>query len=178
MNINAKDFVPKMTTSFVPKMIKPSYFWKPNYNYGFLSQWYPSQFQDANGNKFANAEQYMMFGKANLFGDTAMKKVILATTDPSKIKALGRKIKNFNDDVWNEFKYKIVCDGNYLKFSQNPQLKQELLKTGNAILAEASPYDTIWGIGLDPSSAIKGMKWNGENLLGKALMEVRERLMK
>ena len=66
--------------------------------------------------------------------------------------------------------------GNKAKFSQNPDLKEFLLSTGDAILVEASPYDKIWGIGLDKEQAMKGTveQWQGENLLGCALMEVRD----
>ena len=68
--------------------------------------------------------------------------------------------------------------GNIAKFGQNPALKEFLLSTGDALIAEASPYDTIWGIGLDRDTALKGTvdQWKGENLLGCVLMDVRDRL--
>ena len=50
--------------------------------------------------------------------------------------------------------------------------------TGDSVLVEASPYDNIWGIRLAASSpeAQDPMKWRGQNLLGFALMEVRDEL--
>lgn len=64
------------------------------------------------------------------------------------------------------------------KFSQNDYLKNLLLGTDDAILAECSPYDRIWGIGLaidDPRVQDPSM-WRGENLLGRMLMDVRHQL--
>ena len=51
-------------------------------------------------------------------------------------------------------------------------------QTGDSVLVEASPYDAIWGIRLAASSpeAQDPMKWRGQNLLGFALMEVRDEL--
>jgi hypothetical protein len=64
------------------------------------------------------------------------------------------------------------------KFGQNSRLKATLLSTENKIIVEASPYDTIWGIGLyhEDDRVLDEKNWKGMNLLGKALMEVREKL--
>ena len=72
-------------------------------------------------------------------------------------------------------KYDVVKNGNRAKFEQNPDLKKLLLATGNAILAEASPKDKIWGIGLDAQTAESTdmSEWPGQGLLGRALMELR-----
>ena len=84
--------------------------------------------------------------------------------------------KNPSNRVRDARKYDIVVEGNKAKFSQNDDLKEYLLSTGDAILVEASPYDRIWGIGLYPGQAAKGSidQWRGLNLLGAALMEVRD----
>lgn len=68
--------------------------------------------------------------------------------------------------------------GNFLKFSQNEKLKEFLLSTDNKIIVEASPYDAIWGIGMleTDRDAQNPLLWKGENLLGFALMEVRNEL--
>lgn len=148
-------------------------FWK---SYPF-SQWSPSKFI-VDDIKYSNTEQYMMAEKARLFKDYDIEKKIMNTTTPAVMKALGRKIANFDQSVWDQYKYQIVVCGNYAKFSQNSNIKQILLDTGDAIIAEASPYDKIWGIGLLPThkDAQNPNKWKGENLLGKALMEVRSKL--
>lgn len=120
----------------------------------------------------------MMAQKANVFGDKEVMTQILAETDQMTIKKLGRLVRNYDDNVWTEKRFQIVVDGNLAKFSQNDDLQQFLLSTGDKIIVEASPKDRIWGIGFDEFApeATNPALWNGENLLGFALMEVRDRL--
>ena len=115
-----------------------------------------------------------MWEKQQLFNPTniLLENNILETTNPAIIRNLGRFVQNFNQTVWDTKKYDIMKRGLIEKFSQNINLKKALLDTNDAILVEASPYDTIWGIGLSEKDA-KNKKWRGENLLGKALMDVR-----
>ena len=122
----------------------------------------------------------MMAQKALLFNDNEIFNEIMKANHPKEYKELGRKIKNFSDLKWNENKYQIVLKGNIAKFSQNEKLKAFLLNTGIKILVEASPYDKIWGIGLsaDQENIENPLTWNGENLLGFALMEVRDLISK
>jgi ribA/ribD-fused uncharacterized protein len=135
---------------------------------------------------FYNAVQYMMYNKAILFGDWATANQIIACRNPKLIISYGRNVGKKNDtwdqEVWDEEKFKIVVDGNFLKFSQNPVLKKLLLSTSNSYIAEASNIDNIWGIGISENhiDAKDHTKWNeyGQNLLGKALMEVRFRIRK
>jgi len=123
-------------------------------------------------------EQYMMHQKALTFGDTDTAKLIMKAEHPKDQKALGRQVKNFDKAKWDTVSIGIVYKGNYAKFSQNDELGDELLATGNKILVEASPYDTIWGIGMgekepginDPAN------WKGLNLLGWSIMLVRKEL--
>ena len=116
--------------------------------------------------------------KAEVFGDEEVKREILSCSDPKQIKALGRKVRNFDDTVWNKVKYSIVLNGNYLKFSQNEALREFLLATGDDVLVEASPYDAVWGIRMSANSpdAQNPLKWRGHNLLGFALMEARDEI--
>lgn len=153
-------------------------FWKTTYGSiqkGCLSQWQNSPFT-INTQHYHCMEQYMMSQKASLFGDSEIMQQILSCSDPKKIKALGRKVKGFDDAVWNKAKYSIVLNGNYHKFIQNPELKDFLLNTGDKILVEASPLDGVWGIRMAESdeNAHNPLKWRGQNLLGFALMEVRD----
>ncbi|KUL41207.1 NADAR family protein [Actinoplanes awajinensis] len=142
-----------------------------------LSQWSPEGFT-VDGIRFATAEHYMMWGKATLFGDTAMAAQILACGHPRQAKTLGGRVARFDQQVWNDHRVAIVVTGNLAKFHQNPDLGTFLAGTGTRVLVEASPMDRIWGIGLtrdDPRADDPG-RWRGLNLLGFALMEVRARL--
>ena len=140
-----------------------------------MSQWFMSPFY-VYATKYCCMEQFMMASKACLFNDKETFDRILQSSDPKEIKALGRQVKNFDKETWDKAKYLVVLNGNYRKFTQNPALRDYLLSTGNHFLVEASPYDCIWGIGLsaDDPHALEPSQWKGENLLGSALMEVRD----
>ena len=127
---------------------------------------------------YCSAEQFMMAEKARTFGDDETLEKILSARLPRRIKGLGREVKGFNGKKWDSVKFEIVVRGNMAKFSQNRALLSFLLGTGDAMLVEASPYDCIWGVGLKESDRdiLDPDKWKGENLLGKALMEVRSKL--
>jgi len=116
--------------------------------------------------------------KARLFGADDIRRQILQSGNPGQAKALGRQIIGFKDDVWNAHRFDIVCQANRAKFSQHDDLKAFLLQTGNRVLVEASPMDSIWGIGLaqDDPRAENPLQWQGLNLLGFALMKVRDQL--
>lgn len=132
------------------------------------------------GSVYLTAEHWMMAAKARLFGDEEIARQIIRTTDPGAAKKLGRKVKAFDPGIWDAHKFDIVVEGNFHKFSTHAALKNFLLATGSSILVEASPLDTIWGIGLtqeDPC-VYDPTKWLGENLLGFALMQVRDQLLK
>ena len=140
-----------------------------------LSQWYDCHFE-VDGVQYHTTEQYMMASKARLFKDDEVCREIMNANHPHDYKKLGRMVHGFESEPWDSRKSEIVVEGNKAKFSQNPDLKDFLLSTGDAILVEASPYDKIWGIGLDRETAMKVTvdQWQGENLLGCALMEVRD----
>lgn len=142
-----------------------------------LSQWYDCYFE-IDGIVYHTTEQYMMATKAKLFNDDEIFDEIMKAYSPAEYKKLGRKIRGYEQSIWDASKYDIVLRGNIAKFSQNLELMEFLLSTGDAILAEASPYDKIWGIGLDRESALKGgvRDWDGENMLGCILMDTRDRL--
>lgn len=183
-------------------------FWKPQEANGFYSQWFASKMvfnqkiydelpTDIKGLKIFEtypkvidafmetgtyncAEQFMMLGKALIFEDKTVAVQIMRTTDPSTQKNLGRKVKNFNTEIWMEVAMDVVTLGSYLKFSQNLKLRQLMLESGNAVLIEASPFDNTWGIGLNPDNPkiVNRKNWKGKNLLGECLMRTRVILSK
>lgn len=144
-----------------------------------FSQWWPCEFEH-NGNTYQSSEHWMMAEKARLFNDLEIVEQVLEADSAAKAKALGRKVKGFDPIIWDKHKYEIVIKGNLLKFNQNEELKNYLIGTRNRILTEASPVDPVWGIGFasDHQNAQNPEKWRGENLLGFALMEVRDELIK
>lgn len=156
-------------------MEKYTYFWKEQSPY---SQWHLKDFTVDNIT-FNCAEQYMMYQKALTFGDQQIAAAILREPKQAKQKALGRKVKNFNSEIWDEVSKQVVYDGNYAKFTQNPELLKQLLATKGTILVEASPFDSIWGIGLrasDPRAKYR-QSWQGENRLGFILTTLRDNLL-
>lgn len=123
----------------------------------------------------SNSEQYMMWRKAELFGDAEMAAAILQERNPGKVKALGRRVRNFDKDKWDAVARQCVRDGVVLKFRQNAALRDVLLATGEKMMVEASPTDAIWGIGLSEERALSTppAQWPGTNWLGLVLNEAR-----
>ncbi|KAJ9621274.1 hypothetical protein H2203_007326 [Taxawa tesnikishii (nom. ined.)] len=178
----------------------PVFFWRETEEpYGFLSQWYECAFEHE-ATTYASAEMWMMVQKARLFGgivrltermtavidapfenmqDTAAK--MLDTKVPAEHQRLGRQVNNYDGKKWDANKSRIVEEGNWLKFTSSKEsvpLRQKLLDTGDRELVETSPVDRIWGVGFDAQSAETNRKDWGENLLGKAIMRVRDRIRK
>ena len=156
------------------------FFWKPQnevINESCLGQWQLTKFL-VDMNEYSCSEQYMMAEKARLFKDGEVCNSIMKSKDPKEMKSLGKKVKSFDQTIWDKVKYSIVLNGNYYKFSQNKNIRDYLLSTGNKILVEASPLDTIWGIGLsrENEKTNNPNTWRGKNLLGFALMEVRDEI--
>lgn len=142
-----------------------------------FSQWYHRWFT-VDGHRYNCMEQYMMSEKARLFKDKEMLIAILGESDQAKIKAYGRQVKGFDPEIWHKHCIDIVFKGNYAKFTQNEDLKQYLLATGDKVLVEASPTDTIWGIGMRATAKAKDHRnWRGQNLLGYTLTRVKQQIM-
>ncbi|GAA0727044.1 NADAR domain-containing protein [Aquimarina litoralis] len=165
------------------KSLKYLFFWghTPNKDGSIgkscFSQWWNNAFE-VEEVRYKTAEHWMMAKKAILFNDETMLQKIIDCNHPMEAKQFGRKVKNFDPEIWNQHKYEIVKEGNFHKFSQNEEMKQFLLDTKNRIIIEASPRDRIWGIGMGQANekAQNPNLWRGQNLLGFALMEVRDEL--
>jgi hypothetical protein len=148
-----------------------------------LQQWYPSPFTEhdpkTGGTRhFKTSEQYMMYHKALLMGDSEIADQTLAAETPGEAKGLGRKVRGFDQSKWDQNCDRIVEEGQYLKFGQNEGLKKVLLGTGEREIVETSPNDRLWGVGFNSEEALEHVSEWGENKLGKALMRARERLRK
>jgi ribA/ribD-fused uncharacterized protein len=175
-----EDLIRAVSGGFRPKYL---FFWThhplPSGQIGnsCFSQWWPAAFS-VNGVRYPTAEHFMMAEKAQLFGDNNVRALILKAGSPKEAKQLGRQVRDFDEQVWVEARFRFVVAGNVAKFSQNPELGNYLLGTRDRVLVEASPSDRIWGIGLaaDSAQAMNPEQWLGLNLLGFALMEVRQRL--
>lgn len=149
------------------------------YSQDIYSNFYPVEFEDKmHESKYHNTEQAFMAYKAKFFNDDETEYQIWLEKEPSIIKQLGRQVKNFDPVAWGCVSYGFMVYVNYLKFSQNKELGEQLKATGDRILVEASPSDLIWGCGksLNDPELFDSSKWTGKNLLGKALMEVRGKL--
>ena len=154
------------------------FFWKEDEENGFLSNWYKSEFEE-DGFIYHSVEQYIMAKKAKLFNDAEYHTAILKAETPKECKELGRKVRNFDSDVWDENKDRILMDGLYLKFTQDYSLQYRLMKLADHKFAEASPFDRIYGIGLSADKARNAdpKDWPGENHLGKALKKTAIRIL-
>lgn len=150
---------------------KYTYFW----NDPPFTQWAYANFK-VDGVSYNTAEQFMMAQKAFKFGDSDTFKKIMNVKSPRMQKALGREVKGFNSGVWEAAARDIVYRGNYHKFIQNPEMLNKLKATAGTLLVEASPYDKIWGIGIDVKEAKAGKKWQGTNWLGEVLTVLRDNL--
>lgn len=148
------------------------YFWR---NKTPFSNFYRRPF-NYKGYNLQFSEQGFMLEKALLF-DPSKVEAIAGATQPDKAKALGRAVQNYDDAVWSNVRYDKMVDVLRAKFKE-PFMRDILLRTGDRIIVEASPYDRIWGVGLDVEDTriLDENQWQGQNLLGKALMDVRKQL--
>ena len=145
--------------------------------YGVFSQWALTPFAHS-GMRFPTMEHFMMWKKAKRFGDEEIANKIIWTENPEIVKRLGRQVKGFNQAIWDDCKEYLVFTGNYCNFSQDPHLSRRLLETHDSILVEASPYDKVWGAGLNANQVMRTepKHYPGQNLLGRILMNVRSHL--
>jgi len=144
----------------------------------WLSNWHRAEIIDPISKiRYSTTEQAYMYMKAAFFQDwDSMRALQVTPMEPREAKDLGRKVKNYDDRLWSTVRYGFMVYVNYLKYSQHPDLRQQLIDTKDLILVECNPRDPIWGIGLgenDPRAETPSL-WKGRNLLGQVLMEVRD----
>ena len=153
------------------------FFYRVGDAYGAFSNWAPTPFT-VDGVSFSTAEQYIMYRKCLTFGDTVTAEKLLSSDSPKEQKALGREAAGYIDSVWAGIRQTVAIRGLYAKFSQDAELKRLLLGTGDAVLVECTSNDRIWACGLDrdDDDRLSADRWKGQNILGFALMEVRNML--
>jgi len=146
----------------------------------YHSQWFKSEFVALSGRWYNCCEQYMMYCKAFIFGDIEIAEQIMKTSNPSDQKQLGRMVKGFDQKVWDANKFQIVMAAQILKFEQNPDLFKRLLMEKVDLYVEASRFDKVWGIGLADDSPLIDDEtlWKGANLLGQAITNTKELLLR
>lgn len=159
------------------RQVDAVFFHLPQEPYGFLSNWYKSSFE-LDGVLYSSMEQYIMYQKCVLFGDQATVKKVQLTDDPSEQQKLGKLCTGYINGIWAGARQAIAIRGLLAKFTQNADLKEQLLDTKDAYLVECAHSDKIWacGIRLNESERFDAAKWTGQNILGFALMEVRRML--
>ncbi|PYE53933.1 NADAR family protein [Deinococcus yavapaiensis] len=140
-----------------------------------FSNFHPSVFV-VQGVTYHWAEQFIMHRKAVQFGDFETAEAILHARNPGECKQLGRRVRPYDDAVWASVRESVAFDACLHKFTQNEKLRAALLATRDALLVEASPTDRIWGVGFSEQDALANRDRWGENLLGIALMRVRDTL--
>ena len=140
-----------------------------------LTNWHMQEFEHKDI-KFNCSEQAMMYEKAMLFADFETADLILKAESPKDQKALGRKVKSFDESTWDRLKYKIVKDILRSKFTTIESNRDFLRSLKRTTIVESSPYDRVWGIGYRKEDAIDNIHNWGENLLGKILTELSNEL--
>ena len=152
-------------------------FWRETDELGCCSNWHPAGFE-YRGQEFATSEHWMMWQKARVMGDHASARAILEAPTPRRAKELGGLVKPYDGPLWHDVREQLVYVGVREKFLQNQAIANLLLSTGSALLAEASPHDRVWGVGIgEDDEGFRDLSgWRGSNLLGRVCMRVRSDL--
>jgi ribA/ribD-fused uncharacterized protein len=133
---------------------------------------------DIEGVKYPTVEHYFQAMKAKEFNDEEMYNKIVKTKTAKAVKAVGKKVKNFVQEVWDSKREAVMEKAIRAKFVQHPELRKQLLETGDKIIGFADPRNTFWGIGtgMESEKSKKPSKWRGQNKIGKILMALRTTL--
>lgn len=128
--------------------------------YAFLSNFYERKVE-YNGITYGSSEAAFQAQKTK----NTEERLQFATLTPMQSKRKGRKVALRSD--WEEVKLAEMYHIVLAKFTQNPDLAEMLIATGDEELVEGNYWhDTFWGV----------CEGEGLNYLGKILMKVREEL--
>lgn len=144
-----------------------------------FSNFAKTEYLSHDGILFRCSEQEFMYRKAIHFGDQTIAEKILLADKPAKIKALGREVRNFDGAEWDRVRAEYMYRACLSKFTGCARARRAILSYPDHHFVEASPYDTIWGIGLkeDDPRANDPSQWRGRNLLGQTLDRVRQTIL-
>ena len=108
------------------------------------------------------------------YGDPQLSRDLLDIHEPKVLKQRVKRLKNYNEADWmNYIPIMLKPALSASKFEQNEILRDALVATGSTVLAEASPYDTLFGIGLGLNNplALDQSSWHDKNLQGSGTPE-------
>lgn len=128
--------------------------------YRFLSNFFPAEVS-YEGAIYPSVENAFQAAKCM----SASERVVFAVCNPAEAKRFGRRVRLRPD--WEQVKLDIMRRLVTDKFARSSELRRRLLATGDAELVEGNAWnDTFWGV----------CRGNGQNHLGRILMEVRDGL--
>ena len=135
---------------------------------------YPIQID---GTTYNCNEQFIQSQKAELFGDNRAKDRIMASDNPREMKDLGKRIRGYVDSEWKEATENVISECIRRKVYDHQEVQDYLMTTNDKIIGEGTS-DPHFGIGLhiSDSRVLNYNEWQGHNLMGKALMEVRSEI--
>jgi ribA/ribD-fused uncharacterized protein len=147
---------------------------------GFLSLKWVVEIE-FNGTMYNSAQQALYAEIAKSFNDQDNLNKIMLAESPDEIDYSLDDVPgdgDVNEPKWNDLTKQLIYDINITKFNQYPELANRLLETKNAQLGAYVPDDTLIGIGisLDNVQSKNPINWTGQNILGKALMDIREKI--
>ncbi len=150
-----------------------AYFWG-----SVFSNWFEHTFE-WEGIAFKNSETALMYTKACFFGDeTSARNILESSHDPETVKKMGRGVTPYVDSEWAEVRLEIMVDILVAKFSSSQVMLNYLAEFKEHHIVEGSPVDGIWGVKLHWTNdrILDSRNWKGQNLLGRAIMMVQQRL--
>lgn len=141
-------------------------FWGTKGSYGFLSNFSLHGFA-LDGYMWYTSEHFYQAYKFTPGGQKFMS--VNDAASPGIAKKIGGSFsgESIRED-WKEYRLVVMRRALKAKFTQNLDIREQLIATGDTMLVEDSPVDYFWGIGADGS---------GSNMLGILLMELRNELL-
>ncbi len=138
-------------------------FYRVRDKYGVFSNFAPYPIW-LDGKQWPTSEHYF---QAHKFTDAAQQEAVRLAKSPMEAVRIGRDREWILRADWEEVKDEIMREGVWAKFAQHSKLRELLLSTGDTTIVEHTKNDSYWGDGSDGT---------GKNMLGRILMEVRERI--